>query len=162
MIAVNIHKTISWTSSEWGSWKNEKDWLLIREILRFSFRLATQIWSNWNFWCVVLNFQKYLTFFRHLSWELDYDRSSDGFTAIFFLTPVVFLHWPFFSFFSRLIRISTNMIYTALKDTVLTRVLYATTPRKPALKSKDIRAAKVLTMKKNLISLWTQPCSNFQ
>ena len=49
MTAVNIHKTFSWTSSVWGSWKNEKDWLLIPEILRFSYRIATQIWSNWNF-----------------------------------------------------------------------------------------------------------------
>ena len=60
----------------------------------------------------------------------------------FFLLPVVFLLWPIYSFFSRLRWTSTNMIYTVLKDSLLTSVINATTPRKPALKSKEFHAAK--------------------
>ena len=99
MTAVNIHKTFSWTSSLWGSWKNEKDWLLIPEILGFSFRIATQIWFNWNFLVHFSEVSEVSDFFQKFvsrAWLWLFIRWVYG---NFFLLPVVFLHWPFFSFF---------------------------------------------------------------
>ena len=46
-------------------------------------------------------------------------------------------------------------------DSLLTIFLIAINPKKSALKSRDVRAVKDMTVKTELIRLWTQTSSNF-
>ena len=131
-----------------ASWKNEKDWLLIPEIARLSFRIASQKWSVRIFCSNILNFQHSLIFFGFFGRKLNYDRSSEEFTATFFRYQSFVLHWPIFSIFSMLRWTSTNNTCRALEGSLPTGLITATTLMEPVLKSKDFALQRVWLWRK--------------
>ena len=87
--------------------------------------------------------------------KFEYDRSKKDFKAIIFCYQSFFLRWPFFSIFSRLRWTWPNNICRSLEGSLPTGFIIATTLRQPALKPKDFCTAKDMTMKNDVMRLWT-------